>query len=318
MTAVLAQWRTSYAPGEWVALAGPTSLVVLLPSRSGWTPLLDAVWAEVLGSTSIIELAATLVEHGLGNMPSFGAFFWTPEGMRSLIRGAVVVRDDSSGEVIADGQDIQTWSETGLGSVTRIRIETPPGSSSETTQLPLVVGAALVSCLTLNADDDAVVRSAQDAAQLTDQPAVERDDTEPMSPEASRPDPLPATQTLPVPGPPAVQLVVSDGTTVELDQPVRIGRAPNGEGVGLVTVRSPQQDISRSHLDVWWQDGQVMVMDLNSTNGTRVRWQGDQGAERLPAGVAVPVPTGSLLDLGDEVTLLVQPFLPSPASTTNG
>lgn len=328
MTAVLAQWRASYAPGEWVALAGPTSLVVMLPSANGWTPLLDTLWSEVLQATSLIELAGKLSEHGLDAMPSFGAFFWTPAGMRSLVRGEVVVRDADTGAVVADGQGILTWSEIGLGDLDRIQIETAGTPAGPKLQLPLVVGAALASSLTLDARAEVSAPTAAEITELELEPEDPEEQTEPMS-EADRAemengntqlwgppmladsdDDRSVTTTAPLPAPP--RLVISDGTTVELRQPVRIGRAPNANGapdeVLLVTVRSPQQDISRSHLEVDVQGGQLVVTDLHSTNGTTVtRPEATGGPERLPSGESVPLPMGSLLDIGDNVLVWFEP-----------
>lgn len=326
MSSVLAQWGVSYTPGSWIALSGPTSLVVLLPSAHGWTPLLDTLWAEVLGSTSLVELAGRLAEHGLDAMPSFGAFFWTPAGMRSLVRGDVVVRDAGTDAVVADGQGILTWNEIGLSGIDRIRVETPGSPRTEGDRLPLVVGAALVSSLVLDARTGAAVES----------PQGDEIDTEPLSPEekaaiesgdpdddagygdtqdmAALPGPgdgASSTSPLPEVARPPAQLVLSDGTTVDLREPVRIGRAPSADGarddVLLVTVRSPQQDISRTHLEVAEQDGQVLVTDLHSTNGTTVSVPGAGSLlERLPPGAPVVVPLGSVLDIGDNVLVHIE------------
>lgn len=312
MSAVLAQWGVRYAPGSWIALSGPTSLVVLLPSANGWTPLLDALWREVLDSTSIVELASRLAEHGLDAMPSFGAFFWTPTGMRSLVRGDVVVRDASTDAVVADGQGIQTWSEIGLSGIDSIRVETPGSPRADGRQLPLVVGAALVSSLVLDARAGAAVESPQgddlDTEPLSaeEKAAIETDDTEHLAVLERPLDQPTSTSPLPEVERPPAQLVLSDGTVVDLSQPIRIGRAPSADGadddVLLVTVRSPQQDISRTHVEVAEQDGQVLVTDLRSTNGTMVTFPGEaELPERLPQGSPVAVPLGSVLDIGDNV-----------------
>lgn len=317
MSARLAQWGVTYTPGSWIALSGPTSLVVLLPSANGWTPLLDRLWREVLDSTSIVEIASRLAEHGLDDMPSFAAFFWTPTGMRSLVRGDLVVRDAGSDAVVADGQGIQTWSEIGLSGIDRIRVETPGSPSPDGPQLPLVVGTALVSSLVLDAREDAAVESPQgedlDTEPLSpeERAAIESDDTGQLAAVAQVEQPaqtfdLPEVERFPA------QLVISDGTVVDLTQPVRIGRAPSPDGadadVLLVTVRSPQQDISRTHLEVSEQEGQVVVTDLRSTNGTTVTVPGDgELPQRLPSGAPVAIPLGSVLDIGDNVYVRIDP-----------
>jgi len=122
-----------------------------------------------------------------------------------------------------------------------------------------------------------------------------------------------------VPGPfeaprqdgPVPQLVLSTGLVVPLDRSVLLGRAPqvarvtNSELPHLVTVPSPQQDISRTHAEVRVENGQVLVTDLASTNGVHVTKQG-QGARRLHPGEATVVESGQVVDLGDGVTFTVE------------
>lgn len=109
---------------------------------------------------------------------------------------------------------------------------------------------------------------------------------------------------------PVMQLSLSTGQQVELDRPVLIGRAPEssrfgfGETPRLVTVPSPQQDISRTHVEIKIDGDSVLVTDLRSTNGTVVVLPGSP-PRRLHPGESVPVPTGTVVDLGDGVTAVV-------------
>lgn len=109
---------------------------------------------------------------------------------------------------------------------------------------------------------------------------------------------------------PALQLSLSTGQQVELDRPVLIGRAPEssrfgfGETPRLVTVPSPQQDISRTHVEIKLEGDSVLVTDLRSTNGTVVVLPGSP-PRRLHPGESVPVPDGTVIDLGDGVTAVV-------------
>lgn len=108
------------------------------------------------------------------------------------------------------------------------------------------------------------------------------------------------------------QLVLSTGLVVPLDRSVLLGRAPqvarvtNSELPHLVTVPSPQQDISRTHAEVHVQNGQVLVTDLASTNGVHVTRTGE-GARRLHPGEPTVVESGHVVDLGDGVTFTVEP-----------
>jgi hypothetical protein len=374
MTVVLAQWRATYAPGEWIVLSGPTSLVVIQPLAAEWSTLVGTLWEEVLASSSIVELADQLVAFGIADMPSFGAFFWTEDGMRSLVRGGVVVRDADTGQIVADGQGVQTWSEVGLGGLERIVVETP-SPAPEAMELPLVVGAVHASSLILDASPQALVSSAQgsianevvsageasndrdstddpqphdgasdpdaedapiaeeapdaeDDSDIEDGPdtesypdtedyvptelaSMENADTELMStPILIGPEPTAALPQQQVPA--SARIILSDGNQLDLVGTMRIGRAPApapaGADAELVTVASPNQDISRTHVQISGSDGKVLVTDLHSTNGTiLVRPGPDMARERLAPGEAVPVPLGSLLELGDGVSVLVEP-----------
>lgn len=342
MTAVLGQWRATYAAGDWVVLAGPTSLVVLQPLAQEWSAMISTLWDEVLASSSMATLATKLAGYGIEDMPHFGAFFWTPDGMRSLVRGAVRVLDPESGRTLADGTGVQTWAEVGLGDTRRIRIETPATRSGDDGYLPLLVGAVRASTITLDAaaavsspqgesqaEAEAVQQSAPEPEPADEpvpepadvpEPAVvppvteldlmENGDTQLMdSPPGADTEDLPSTELTPLEEPVVARIILSDGSVYDLDRQMRIGRAPVGEGDRLlVTVVSPNQDISRTHVQLTPWEGEVWVTDLHSTNGTMlVRPGAESDRERLPAGDAVPVPLGSLLELGDGVSVLIEP-----------
>ena len=119
------------------------------------------LWDAVVASSSLPDLAARLATFGIDRLPSLAAFFWTAEGMRSLVRGDVSVVDLASGDVVARGEGIQTWTEIGLGDVRQVRVDTPLSGDQTLLALPLVVGAARVSSVTLDATEEAVVLSPQ-------------------------------------------------------------------------------------------------------------------------------------------------------------
>ncbi|MFV0253772.1 MAG: FHA domain-containing protein [Beutenbergiaceae bacterium] len=121
-----------------------------------------------------------------------------------------------------------------------------------------------------------------------------------------------AWQTPPVPAADnsALQLALSTGQHVGLDQAVLIGRAPESSRFGfgqtpkLITVPSPQQDISRTHVEIKQEGDHVLVTDLRSTNGTVVVVPGTP-PRRLHPGESVPVPVGTVVDLGDGITAVI-------------
>jgi hypothetical protein len=393
MTAV-GQWRATYAPGSWLVLCGPASVVVLEPPGEGWTPLVAELWQQVLASSSLVDLAARLARYGLDTMPSFGALFWTPEGMRSLVRGSISIVDPASDRVVADGEGIQTWSEVGLGDLSTARIDTDRPAGPDVLQLPLVVGAVQASSVLLDAREQARVHSPQleqhRVAADTDEPTEPTELTEPTeptqplrseveptellpdaSPEAVGPPPpdldpdlienadtalvsVPLASELGpaphVPAPPAGPTVeatvcphghpnppgtarcracgtgirdlrprtvaqpvlallrASDGAEVAVDRTVLVGRAPAqsvGTGARLLMVPSPGQDISRTHLQVSPEGWRVLVTDLHSTNGTLLLPPGSSERRLLTPGEPVAVELGSVLELADGVSVLV-------------
>jgi resuscitation-promoting factor RpfA len=123
----------------------------------------------------------------------------------------------------------------------------------------------------------------------------------------------------PFPGPIAVAAVplrgpslhMSSGEVVLLDRPVLIGRAPSAARVSardrphLVTVESRTRDISRTHAEVRFDGEEVLVTDLNSTNGLMLAEPG-QSPRRLHAGEPTPLPIDAVIDLGDGITFRLE------------
>jgi hypothetical protein len=475
MTAAVGQWRVTYAPGDSLVLAGPTSLVLLNEPETANGELINALWDQVIRSESMTEMAGRLAAFSIGKLPGFAAFFWTGSGMRSLVRGDVIVTDPSTGRVVADGSDIQTWSEVGLTELTQVSVTTDQQAESGPT-LPLVIGVVRASSVLLDASPVAKVSSPQpvedqldlaapielttaqaaaaeelwgsddegpdtepmSSADDTDEPVAvdteqvssqdasndEGPDTEPMSaideasgpvakdtaqvssedvsneqdllesdaalmndqdgekpfdPQLFAPQQAPAAQAaMPPPfaadvetpptlaattpsasemqstdwstdslilaadcpnghsNPPVAQtcrmcgveipeqdprlvrrpvlcvLRADDGTKAEVDSAVLIGRAPdparsNFKAPHLMTLHSPGHDISRTHVEVAPQGWQVVATDLNSTNGTVLVHPDSEERQQLLPGEQVPVRPGSVLELGDGVSITIAP-----------
>ncbi|MBS1907161.1 MAG: FHA domain-containing protein [Actinobacteria bacterium] len=110
---------------------------------------------------------------------------------------------------------------------------------------------------------------------------------------------------------PAAVLVVSAaqqvGERVVLDRSAVVGRRPRSVRATdliphLVTVASPNQDVSRSHVELRVEGSDVVATDLNTTNGTRLLRIGAEPV-RLHPGEATLLVAGDRLDLGDEIEL---------------
>jgi len=87
---------------------------------------------------------------------------------------------------------------------------------------------------------------------------------------------LTGAEVVVVPRPVIARLVFDSGLIVDVDRPQLIGRRPTAptdaeEIPNLVTIPSPDSDISRVHTAVRVEGWDLLVEDLGSTNGTEVR-----------------------------------------------
>ena len=101
--------------------------------------------------------------------------------------------------------------------------------------------------------------------------------------------------------------MLSTGQEVVIDRSVIIGRRPQasrvtGDVPHLFAVPSPQQDISRNHLEIRPEGSSVVVVDLQTTNGSMLR-RGAADPVRLHPGEPTVVVNGDVIDLGDGVTV---------------
>jgi len=113
---------------------------------------------------------------------------------------------------------------------------------------------------------------------------------------------------------PTAKLSFSTGELLDVDQVIVVGRAPEASRIltdtppRLVAVPSPHHEISSTHLEVRPGTGPdagfAMVTDLGSTNGTIVVPPGGR-PEDLRPGVPVRLDAGTLIDLGDGLTIQV-------------
>jgi hypothetical protein len=125
----------------------------------------------------------------------------------------------------------------------------------------------------------------------------------------------PATDSVPPLAPPRPaapgQLRLSTGQVVVLDRTVVIGRRPRSTRVTgtdlphLIAVDSPEQDISRSHIEVRVEGDSILATDLQTTNGTTLLRPGADPV-RLHPGERTVVVAGDVLDLGDGVTVTLE------------
>ena len=123
---------------------------------------------------------------------------------------------------------------------------------------------------------------------------------------------MPAQAPFPTARPALGVLRLSTGDVVTLDRGVLLGRSPTAppdlppdRQPHVVRVASPQRDISRNHLQVVLEGWQVLVRDLDTTNGTTITPPGGAPV-RLSAGEAHVIEAGTLVSLADEVTFVLE------------
>jgi hypothetical protein len=122
----------------------------------------------------------------------------------------------------------------------------------------------------------------------------------------------PPAEVPPPPPPPmaALQLVLFNGQIVPVDQPIVLGRKPQVDRVSgnqiprLITVTGPNNDISRSHLEIRPDPAGLLATDLGSTNGTTLIGPG--GSRALTPHTPERCGAGVRFDLGDGVTIDVR------------
>lgn len=116
-------------------------------------------------------------------------------------------------------------------------------------------------------------------------------------------EPLPSQQPFETPRPTLGILRLSTGGIVTLDRGAIIGRNPKipsgfraHEQPNLVQVVDPEKDVSSQHLEITLDFWNVMVRDLDSTNGTEVILPGE-----MPVALRADVP--QILEPGSKVVM---------------
>ncbi|MEP9363628.1 FHA domain-containing protein [Nocardioides sp. CN2-186] len=281
----------SYRRGDWFGIFGARAVVVLPPSEKARVARL---WELLDDGAGFDETLDALVSAGLRELPGFVLVSELDDATKIVIRGAAHAHVESAGEVVhVQGDRSTTWVERSLPSVTRIRVEVGDGVGDDERE----IGCGLVRLATAELVSPAPPDEVEHHQFVRHHPGI------PGQPRAPQ-----------VTARPVARLVLSTGETVDVDRAVLVGRAPEPrrdtttEQPRLVTVASPQQEISSTHLEVrpgsGADHGSAIVTDLGSTNGTQVTQPG-LPVDQLTAGVAVQLIPGALIDLGDGVTIEV-------------
>jgi hypothetical protein len=129
----------------------------------------------------------------------------------------------------------------------------------------------------------------------------------PVEPDAFTPPPAASTEQPTAPIPSAWSLVipgVEQPVLVDATAPLFLGRAPvappDRPGARVLAVPDPEKSISKTHAMLELALGELLVHDLNSTNGVWVV-PADGEAIEVEPGEPVSIPAGAELELGDVV-----------------
>ncbi len=329
----------SYLPGTWYAVLGEQVTLLLPP---GEKHRVGELWAMVDAGVGFDGVLDQLLAGGLSTLSGFGLVGEDGGNARVLMRGnvrATFIAPDGPHRV--DGTGVATWAELSLVGVSGFVVELDSevfGSDD----LPIGSGLVRVARLTAPGFAAAAERGRGSIDAMADTGTVEpvlpvpplgdtgprtgpgADGTADHDGRTSMKDPdafgpvapgIPGQPQAPaVTARPVARLLLSTGDSVDVDRAVLFGRAPEarrfqvGEEPRLITVLSPHQEISSTHLEIrpgsGVDHGTAVVTDLGSTNGTVIVQPG-LGPEELQAGIAVQLIPGAIVDLGDGVTIQV-------------
>ncbi len=317
-----------FAPGDWYAVVGD-HVTVLLPGSQ--RERVAGLWDLADAGATVDAVLDALLAGGLSSLDHVALVAHGDDSTRLIVRGAPTASLASTeGEEIVSATAGAAWAERLVTGVTSIRVTLTGDGAVEHALTPGIARVSVVEFGTPSGAPAAPAGSAppaeDDPTPTGETPVVETppaDDwsdrdghtvTGPPAPDFDRP-PVPGQEMAPeVVSQPVASLVFSTGDVVLVDRTVLVGRAPEARRFAshdqphVVTVASPHQEISSTHLEIrpgaGADHGSAVATDLGSTNGT-VLAQPGLDPEDLKAGIAVSLVPGAVLDLGDGVTIQV-------------
>jgi len=157
--------------------------------------------------------------------------------------------------------------------------DVPPGTSSYVADAPIIQG---VYCKNGHFDDPEALFCAVCGISMNQQTLINRPGTRP----------------------PLGVLLLDDGSVFQLDRDYIVGREPGLDATvasgrsRALRIADDSGIVSRVHTKVTLDGWRVLVTDLGSANGTRIRLPKDGGEQPLQPHVPVVLTTGSTVDLG--------------------
>ncbi|WP_085485725.1 FHA domain-containing protein [Agreia pratensis] len=318
--------------GSQLALVVPGMVAVLGGGCS--QTVLSRLWDEMSSdSVSFERVVQAVPSLGADAVTSFAVAALETDGMASAVltvvaRGASVV-DVYTADAVPrrfSSQGLRPWHLSSFSNVTGLRF----GASIDAVgpaemmtisgaELPLVLGVASV---------DSVIWMLDEARAIVDTSA-RREGQEPRAATVAGDDPEITLERVPgrrvgrhggmhasdTASPHQIRpsrVRIGTQAPFELHVPVYIGRRPRGprqlagDQVVLVEVPSPTREVSASHLHIEQRGREVIVTDLQSTNGTAVTLPGSPRIKLKP-GDSIVLPPYSRVEIGDGNVIEILP-----------
>ncbi len=275
---------------------------------SGVTTWREQTWADV--STVGITVVQALPADDVAELPLFSGGAWVATLRLSFATSGGL---DTAADGLLEKQPLEIDPEATVTEAPTERIDSPEATPDTPAEgYDYLFGATMFRGVA-----EAAVQESPPEEEPTPEPAGDHDGHTVLTSDIAKlraerrakrgaPTPPPAV-------PPAARmfLALSSGTREPLTQPILVGRSPSvsqvsgGQMPRLLTVGTPDQDISRTHVRFVLEGGTVVVTDLHSRNGTLVVLPGKE-PQKLRAGEPTSVITGTVVDLGGGVTLTVE------------
>lgn len=315
MTSGFTRYTPAGSSDAWTVVAGRNLLVVLAAGAPA--DVVDGLWR--LGSAdgvTIEQIVGRIPLAGHQGVASFAALTVPTEAGEDGRTVTVVVRGTASVDVVSPGGArrftagaVQPWVLADFRCVTGLVIgddewPTAPAVLPPPASLPLADGVVGAGRVYWSEREVATAARAEVDAKVDADPHLDShldaDDT------ILRPGRHGGGGgRVPDPEAPALfRFRLAGGEPVDLDAPTYFGRSPRPPGIPsavaprLVTVPSPDHEVSATHLRVEQVGSTVVVSDLRSTNGSVVAGPGIPRARLRPGESRVVLP-GTTVDIGD-------------------
>lgn len=261
-----------------------------------------------LPETAIEDALSLVTQHGIAQLPDFALVELVDVDTGSVtvaVRGTGTVKVGGAHSRVFEGTGAVTWIEASAQRIDLLAVSvaasdgrSPETSAQQHLRLPFKRGVVKTDHLfwgipvefageTSHPPDDATVlssfRTAQEKRDVTPDDAIP-DDATVLSARKSEPKWV---------------LEFESGSTLRIDTPVTVGRAPRDDGEARpIPLPSPTREVSGSHARLAGNRDSLLLTDLNSTNGTIVTAAGER-PQIIHGGRSHELRVGDRVDFGD-------------------